>query len=385
MADTKISALSAAAALGGTEEIPGVQSAANVKLTPAQIKTYTSASPTLFTPVLGVATATSINKVAITAPATSATLAIADGQTLTVSASATISGTPPSLSAANTFTAAQTIAAEDAGTNTVLTAATVRRTSSGTPANGIGVGLNFEVETAAGAPGNTEIGGQIACVTSDVNAASEDFFFSYRVMIAGAAVTETGRLGPNGFLAIGQTNIASYGFIGDEGTGMARRTAATLSLMVGSSEKVRLDGTTLTLFAAGFILDPAASALVTRNTNSQVVTLSTSGATTLSTNALVPGPGRLLSLMVRVNTAVSGPTSLEISFTGGANLVKIGTANASLGTLTAGSTYVLVPAAFADGQIATANTVTITAVGGTPSAGALRLISTYEHYTVPGS
>lgn len=40
-------------------------------------------SPTLTTPTLGVATATSINKVAITAPATSATLTIADGKTAT--------------------------------------------------------------------------------------------------------------------------------------------------------------------------------------------------------------------------------------------------------------------------------------------------------------
>lgn len=40
-------------------------------------------SPTLVTPTIGVATATSVNKVAITAPASSATLTIADGQTLT--------------------------------------------------------------------------------------------------------------------------------------------------------------------------------------------------------------------------------------------------------------------------------------------------------------
>jgi len=39
-------------------------------------------SPTLTTPTLGVATATSINKVAFTTPATSATLALADGSTL---------------------------------------------------------------------------------------------------------------------------------------------------------------------------------------------------------------------------------------------------------------------------------------------------------------
>lgn len=50
-------------------------------------------TPTLVTPVIGVATATSVNKVAITAPATSATLTIADGATLTASATATVSGT----------------------------------------------------------------------------------------------------------------------------------------------------------------------------------------------------------------------------------------------------------------------------------------------------
>lgn len=47
-------------------------------------------SPTLTTPILGVATATSINKVALTAPATSATLTIADGKTLTVSKTMTL-------------------------------------------------------------------------------------------------------------------------------------------------------------------------------------------------------------------------------------------------------------------------------------------------------
>jgi hypothetical protein len=53
-------------------------------------------SPTLTTPVLGAATATSINKVAITAPATSATLTIADGKTLTVNNTLTFTGTDTS-------------------------------------------------------------------------------------------------------------------------------------------------------------------------------------------------------------------------------------------------------------------------------------------------
>lgn len=79
-------------------------------------------TPTLVTPVLGVASATSVNKVAITAPATGSTLTIADGKTLTANNSLTLSGTDgttmtfPGTSAtlartdaANSFTGNQTI------------------------------------------------------------------------------------------------------------------------------------------------------------------------------------------------------------------------------------------------------------------------------------
>lgn len=52
-----------------------------------------SNTPTLVTPVLGVATATSINKVTITAPAASAILTIANTKTLTVSNTLTLAGT----------------------------------------------------------------------------------------------------------------------------------------------------------------------------------------------------------------------------------------------------------------------------------------------------
>jgi len=53
-------------------------------------------SPTLTTPTLGVASATSINKVAITAPATGSTLTIAEGKTLTASNTLTFTGTDTS-------------------------------------------------------------------------------------------------------------------------------------------------------------------------------------------------------------------------------------------------------------------------------------------------
>lgn len=50
-------------------------------------------TPTLITPILGVATATSLNKLTITAPATSAVLTILDGKTLTVNNTITLAGT----------------------------------------------------------------------------------------------------------------------------------------------------------------------------------------------------------------------------------------------------------------------------------------------------
>jgi hypothetical protein len=71
-------------------------------------KTLTSPtlnSPTLVTPALGVATATSINKVAITAPASAATLTIPDGVTLTGPAS---SGTAMTLGNTETVTGVKT-------------------------------------------------------------------------------------------------------------------------------------------------------------------------------------------------------------------------------------------------------------------------------------
>jgi hypothetical protein len=93
-------------------------------------------SPTLTTPTIGVATATSVNKVTITAPATSATLTIADGKTLTVSNSLTLAGTDattmtfPSttqtiagLAATQTFTATNTFRQINY-TNNAITVAT---------------------------------------------------------------------------------------------------------------------------------------------------------------------------------------------------------------------------------------------------------------------
>lgn len=119
-----ISNLPATSSSSGGDEFVLVQGNLTKKITNTNLFTsVTLTSPTLVTPTLGVATATSVNKVAITAPATSATLTIADGKTLTANNSITFAGTDattmtfPSTSAsiartdaAQTFTGTQTFA-----------------------------------------------------------------------------------------------------------------------------------------------------------------------------------------------------------------------------------------------------------------------------------
>lgn len=79
---------------------------------------------------------------------------------------------------------------DSAATNAVTYVQRITSTSSGTPANGIGAGIEFEVETAAG---NNEIGATIEAVTTDVTAASEDFDVVIKAMTAGAAAAEVAR------------------------------------------------------------------------------------------------------------------------------------------------------------------------------------------------
>lgn len=104
----------------------------------------------------------------------------------------------------------------DAGTTTVLYPARLTRISSGTPAAGIGTGLEFETQTAAG---NNEVGSTIESVTTDVTAASEDFDLVFKNMAAGAAAAEVARITSIGdFKLVGKTTL--YNNITTEGYGV---------------------------------------------------------------------------------------------------------------------------------------------------------------------
>jgi len=140
-----------------TGTLPVANGGTGVTSSTGTVAVVLSNTPTLVTPVLGVATATSVNKVALTAPATSATLTIADGKTLTASNSLTLAGTDattmtfPSSSAtvaglgiAQSFTGKQTFTGATASLASAFINATESSTISATAATGT---INYDVTT----------------------------------------------------------------------------------------------------------------------------------------------------------------------------------------------------------------------------------------------
>ena len=125
--------------------------------------------------------------------------------TLGVTAATTLSSTL-AVTSAITGSAGGTLAKEDSGTTTVLTPLTLQRTSSGTPGVGIGTGMEFITETAAG---NNETGVTIQAVTTDVGSGTEDFDLTFNLMAAGAAVAERLRVKSTGKVAFANSAYAS--------------------------------------------------------------------------------------------------------------------------------------------------------------------------------
>jgi hypothetical protein len=81
---------------------------------------------------------------------------------------------------------------ESAATNTVGTGLSATHYTSGTPSAGIGTGFNLVTQTSTA--GNTEIGGVVAAVSTDVTGASEDFDLVFYSMAGGATAVERFRM-----------------------------------------------------------------------------------------------------------------------------------------------------------------------------------------------
>jgi hypothetical protein len=134
-------------------------------------------SPTLITPTIGAATATTINNITITQPATSGTLTIQQGFTLTADGNATVSGTNTGDNATNTNYSGLVTNATHTGDATGATALTVVAIN-GTLMSGLATGI-LKNTTTTGVPSiavaadfptlNQDTTGKSATVTTNAN------------------------------------------------------------------------------------------------------------------------------------------------------------------------------------------------------------------------
>ena len=118
-------------------------------------------SPSFTTPTLGVASATTVNKVTLTAPATGSTLTIADGKTLTASNTLTLTGTDASSVAFGT------------GGTVIFSGGALGTPSSGTLTNCTGLpvgGITGTLPVANGGTGLTAVGTTGNVLTSNGSA-----------------------------------------------------------------------------------------------------------------------------------------------------------------------------------------------------------------------
>jgi len=245
-------------------------------------------TPTLVTPVLGVATATSINKVAFTAPATSATLTLADGSTLATSGANSLT---------LTTTAATNVTLPTAGTLTTtgnklsVFAATTSAELAGVISDETGTGLlvfnnspSF-VTPALGTPGSGTLtnctGLPISTGVSGLAANIATFLATPSSANLAAALTDETGTGANVFantptLVTPVLGVATATSI-NKVAFTAPATSATLTLADGSTLATSgANSLTLTTTAATNVTLPTAGTLTTTGNKLSVFAATTS-------------------------------------------------------------------------------------------------------------
>ncbi|KKR92732.1 MAG: hypothetical protein UU44_C0005G0062 [Candidatus Daviesbacteria bacterium GW2011_GWB1_41_15] len=325
-------------------------------------------SPTLTTPNIGAATATSINKVTMTAPATSATLTIADGKTLTSSASITLTGTDSSaLSLANNLTTSG---------NYALTLTTTGTTNITLPTTGTLATL-AGTETLSNktltAPKFADLGyladsSGNELLILDLNASAVN-----EITLANAAATVSPSLSATG----GDTNISLTLNTKGSGSlvvGTTTANADKLALLPASGGASSFTGT----FTSADLTDnrtwtlPDSTGTITVLGN----TVSGSGSVVLATSPTLTTPNIGVATATSINkVAITEPaTSATLTLAEGSSLI---TSGAYALTLTStGTTNVTLPTTGTLATLAGSETLTNKTLGATSFSGNLTASNT---------
>jgi hypothetical protein len=331
---------------GVTGTLPVLNGGTGVTTSTGSGNNVLSTSPTLVTPTLGAASATTINKVTLTAPLTGSTLTIADGKTLTASNTLTFTGTDGSSVA---FGAGGTVLySGGAGSFTSLTATgaiTVNTTTNNQSYTTTGAGTITMTSGTAGNINNMNVGATTAgtgafttlSASSTVSGAGFTTYLASPPAIGGTApstgkfttVESTIATGTAPFTVASTTNVANlnasslggatFASPGAIGSGTAS-TGAFTTLSASST----VSGTGFSTYLAS---PPAIGG-----------TAAAAGAfTTLSASSTVSGTG--FSTYLASPPAIGGTAAAAGNFTtlGTSGNVTLGSSSANTITFNAGT------------------------------------------------
>ena len=274
---------------------------------------------------------------------------------------------------------------DDSTANGVSYPISVRHTTSGTPLNGIGTGIEFVTETAAN---NNEVGALIESVATDVTATSEDFDLVFKLMTGGAAPTEKFRIGSNGNVTVNAGLILGTGdFSTTQSTFNLVNTTATTVNFAGDATAINIgatsgttnvknnlnvtgdldiDGGDLTVSTSTFNL--ANTTATTLNVGGAATTLNlgaATGTTTVKNNLDVDGDVNIDGGDLTVSTTtfnLANATATTVNFAGAATDVQIGS---STGTTEINNNLNVVGDVDIDGGDLTASTATFNLINAT--------------------
>lgn len=268
-----------------------------------------------------------------------------DGSTFAVTGAQTVSSTLDVSGALTALSGA--FENSDAGTNTVLTALTLDRQTSGTPAVGIGVGLDFNVETSAA---NVETLGIIDVTATDITAAGEDGKFSFKLMDGGSAATEVmavtslGALTATDFNGVALTAAGSaanflteagtYVSIGSLGGGDVNKVGTPSNNELGiwtgdgtieGDTNLQWDGSTLQILGAQTVSGISTFSNTTASTSTSTGSVVTSGGLGVAkdsyfgANVIITGTTPYIE--IQGNTNGTPKMTLETTFATGSSLI----------------------------------------------------------------